>query len=51
MADGSYEAGQRLRMRLVDDPAVGVVRRADAAREKARATAHERGVDLPRTDG
>jgi urocanate hydratase len=47
VADGSDEAEERLRLCLRNDPALGVVRHADAGYEKAMATARERGLDMP----
>ena len=47
VADGSDEAEERLRLCLKNDPAMGVIRHADAGYEKARTVAHERGLDLP----
>ena len=47
VADGSEEADQRLRLCLTNDPAMGVVRHADAGYEKAREIAAKRGVDMP----
>jgi urocanate hydratase len=47
VADGSDEADQRLRLCLRNDPAMGVVRHADAGYETAIRIAHERGVDMP----
>ena len=47
VADGSEEADERLRLCLTNDPALGVVRHADAGYELARTTAHERGLDMP----
>ena len=47
VADGSDEAEQRLRLCLTNDPALGVVRHADAGYAKAHATAQQRGLDLP----
>ncbi len=47
VADGSEEAERRLAMCLLNDPAMGVVRHADAGYEKARTVAEERGLDLP----
>ncbi len=46
VADGSDEAEQRLAMCLVNDPAMGVIRHADAGYQRARDVATERGVDL-----
>jgi urocanate hydratase len=50
VADGSDEADERLRMCLTNDPAMGVVRHADAGYELARNTAKQRGLDLPSVD-
>jgi urocanate hydratase len=47
VADGSQEAETRLRLCLTNDPALGVVRHADAGYEKALEVARERGLDLP----
>jgi urocanate hydratase len=47
VADGSDEAEERLRLCLRNDPAMGVIRHADAGYEKAIAVARERGLDLP----
>jgi len=47
VADGSDEAEERLRMCLTNDPAMGVIRHADAGYELARETAAKRGLDLP----
>jgi urocanate hydratase len=47
VADGSAEAEQRLGMCLVNDPAMGVIRHADAGYERAISVATQRGVDLP----
>ncbi len=47
VADGSDEANRRLALCLTNDPAMGVIRHADAGYEKAIAVAHERGVDMP----
>jgi urocanate hydratase len=46
VADGSDEAERRLGMCLVNDPAMGVIRHADAGYEKALEVAKERGLDL-----
>ena len=51
VADGSDEAEQRLRLCLVNDPALGVVRHADAGYSSAREVARERGLDLPSIAG
>ncbi|WP_034341182.1 urocanate hydratase [Deinococcus misasensis] len=47
VADGSEEAEKRLSMCLVNDPAMGVIRHADAGYDKAKQVAKERGLDLP----
>jgi len=47
VADGSDEAEQRLRLCLRNDPALGVVRHADAGYERAVNIARQRGVDMP----
>ena len=47
VADGSDEADERLRMCLTNDPAMGVIRHADAGYESAKTTAAERGLDMP----
>jgi urocanate hydratase len=51
VADGSAEADERLRLCLTNDPAMGVVRHADAGYERAVDVARERGLDLPSLDG
>lgn len=51
VADGSEEAEQRLRLCLTNDPAMGVIRHADAGYEKARTIAAERGLDMPSIGG
>jgi urocanate hydratase len=47
VADGSDEAEERLRLCLKNDPALGVVRHADAGYELAIETAGKKGLDLP----
>jgi urocanate hydratase len=47
VADGSDEAEERLRLCLKNDPAMGVIRHADAGYERALSTAKQRGLDLP----
>jgi urocanate hydratase len=47
VADGSDEAEERLRLCLRNDPAMGVVRHADAGYERAINIARARGVDMP----
>ena len=51
VADGSRAADERLRRCLTNDPAMGVVRHADAGYERALGVARERGLDLPSVDG
>jgi urocanate hydratase len=46
VADGSSEAEKRLGMCLVNDPAMGVIRHADAGYDQALDVAKERGLDL-----
>ena len=50
VADGSDEAERRLSLCLVNDPAMGVIRHADAGYDLARRVARERGLDLPSLD-
>jgi urocanate hydratase len=47
VADGSEEADHRLRMCLTNDPAMGVIRHADAGYELAKSTGLQRGLDMP----
>lgn len=47
LADGTPEAAQRLSRCLTNDPAMGVLRHADAGYERAQDVARERGLDLP----
>ncbi len=47
VADGSDEADERLRLCLTNDPAMGVMRHADAGYERAQSVARERGLDMP----
>ncbi len=51
VADGSDEADQRLRLCLTNDPALGVIRHADAGYPRAREVAAQRGLDLPSLPG
>jgi urocanate hydratase len=46
VADGSEEADRRLALALVNDPALGVIRHADAGYARAKEVAAERGLDL-----
>jgi urocanate hydratase len=47
VADGSEQAGQKLARVLTNDPAMGVLRHADAGYAKAETFARERGVRIP----
>ena len=47
VADGSSEAEQRLGLCLRNDPALGVIRHADAGYDKAITVARERQIDMP----
>jgi urocanate hydratase len=46
VADGSDAAGRRLRRVLHNDPAMGVIRHADAGYDIALDTARKHGLDL-----
>jgi urocanate hydratase len=47
VADGTQAAAKRLERVLTSDPAMGVLRHADAGYEEAIAVARERGVSIP----
>jgi urocanate hydratase len=47
VCDGTPEAARRLERVLWNDPAIGVVRHADAGYEKAREVARSKGLDIP----
>ena len=47
VADGTADAARRLARVLRSDPAMGVLRHADAGYERARQVARERGVKIP----
>jgi urocanate hydratase len=47
VADGTEAAGRRVERVLRSDPAMGVLRHADAGYEKAKEVARERGVKIP----
>jgi urocanate hydratase len=47
VCDGTPAAARRLERVLWNDPAIGVVRHADAGYEKAREVAKARGLDIP----
>ncbi|MBI3440350.1 MAG: urocanate hydratase [Proteobacteria bacterium] len=51
VADGSKEAARRLERVLMNDPATGVMRHADAGYEKALACAEEHHLNLPMLTG
>lgn len=50
VADGTDLAAQKLQRVLLADPALGVMRHADAGYEKAKVVAKERGVKIPGTN-
>jgi len=47
VADGTPEAARRLERVLTNDPAIGVLRHADAGYEEAVACAAEQGLEIP----
>jgi urocanate hydratase len=47
VADGTEEAARRIERVLTSDPAMGVIRHADAGYDLAIDVAHERGVRIP----
>jgi urocanate hydratase len=47
VVDGTIEAGHRAAAVLRNDPAMGIIRHADATYERAVQTASERGVKIP----
>ena len=51
VADGSDLAGQKLERVLTNDPAMGVIRHADAGYELASTVAVQRGVRVPMAEG
>jgi urocanate hydratase len=51
VADGTPEAARRLERVLTNDPALGVLRHADAGYESALACAEENGLRLPMRPG
>jgi urocanate hydratase len=51
VADGSDQAGQKLERVLTNDPAMGVIRHADAGYELASTVAVQRGVRVPMAEG
>jgi urocanate hydratase len=51
VADGTLEAAEAIERVLTNDPAMGVIRHADAGYEDALRCASERGVDLPMRQG
>ncbi len=50
VADGTPEAGERVRRCLTADPGLGVVRHADAGYDEALATAEAHGIKMPMLD-
>jgi urocanate hydratase len=48
VADGTPEAARRIERVLTSDPAMGVLRHADAGYARAIEVAKERGVRIPR---
>jgi urocanate hydratase len=50
VADGSADADRRLALCLTNDPALGVIRHADAGYDKAIAVAKDRHIDMPSID-
>jgi urocanate hydratase len=50
VADGTDLAAQKLERVLTTDPAMGVLRHADAGYDRARRVAEERGIRLPMRD-
>jgi urocanate hydratase len=51
VADGSDQAGQKLERVLTNDPAMGVIRHADAGYELASTVAVQRGIRVPMAEG
>jgi urocanate hydratase len=51
VADGTEQAGQKLARVLTNDPAMGVLRHADAGYAQAETFARERGVRIPMAPG
>jgi urocanate hydratase len=51
VADGSYEADEKLERVLTCDPGLGVVRHADAGYQDAIDTARRHGIDMPAGGG
>jgi urocanate hydratase len=51
VADGTPLAAEKLERVLTTDPAMGVLRHADAGYDRAREVARERGVRVPMLDG
>jgi urocanate hydratase len=50
VADGSSEAGERVRRTLTADPGLGVVRHADAGYPRALEAAREHEIKMPMLD-
>jgi urocanate hydratase len=47
VADGTAEAGERIRRVLTNDPGIGVARHADAGYDEAIAAARRHGIQIP----
>jgi urocanate hydratase len=47
VADGTEDAAFRLERVLTNDPAMGILRHADAGYDVARAVARDKGVRIP----
>ncbi len=47
VADGTPEAATRLNRVLTNDPGIGVARHVDAGYDEAKATAREKGINIP----
>jgi urocanate hydratase len=48
VADGTKLAGDKLERVLTNDPALGVIRHADAGYEKAQETARKKKLNIPK---
>ncbi len=51
LCDGTQDAATRIERVLWNDPALGVIRHADAGYEEAIACAREKGLNMPMIDG
>jgi urocanate hydratase len=50
VADGTPDAGERVRRCLTADPGLGVVRHADAGYDEALSVARDSGLKMPMLD-